>query len=421
MPESTTVPVPTFPAGVRRLPRAAAFVAVIAIMVLFQAASSALTPLFVIYQRLWGFSSAIITLVFAVFVVGLLAALLTLGALSDYVGRRPVLLTSLALQAVALVLFLTATDVAALLIARAVQGVATGMVLPTLGAMLVDFDPPDAPGRATIASGVVPIGGLAVGSLGCGALAQYAPDPAHLVWAMLLGATAIALIVALTFAESSPGRSGVLRSFVPRLGIPRLLRSDVLALVPVIVASWALGGLYLSLGPSAAATVFGIADHFVGGLVATLLCGAGAVTAFTLRRSSDIVVRRSSAALLAIGTAVTLLGTITGSVMAAVVGTVVAGIGYGAAGLATFGQIATLAEPVDPAERGELFAVAYAVAYLSFSLPALGAGYLTTLVSLRDTVLVYAGVVILVGLVALVVQEVRASGERDSGAKRTSS
>ncbi len=397
MPNPTTSTLP----GTRRMRRGAAFAAAVAIMVLFQAASGALTPLLVVYQRMWGSSPMRISLVFAVFVLGLLGALLTLGALSDHVGRRPVVLTALALEASALVLFLSASGVTALLVARAVQGVATGMVLPALGAMLVDFDRPQAPGRASVASGVTPLAGLALGTLGCGALAQYAPDPTQLVWALLLGVTALALVSTFSFIETSPGRRGVLRSLVPRLSVPLQVRGAVLAITPMIVASWALGGLYLSLGPTTAAGVFGVTDHFIGGLVATLLCGAGAVTAFALRHMSAVRVRRASAALLTVGTAVTIAGTITGSFTAAMVGTAVAGIGYGAAGLATFGAIATLAEPLDPAERGGLFAVAYVVAYLSFSLPAVAAGYLATRVSLRATVVDYGAAVIIVGLLAL--------------------
>jgi MFS family permease len=399
-------PAPLISSSAKRLPHSAGFVVIIAIMVLFQAASSALTPLFVVYQRSWGFSSATITLIFAIFVFGLLCSLLVAGALSDHIGRRPVLLTSIALESVALSLFLVAGDADILLIARAVQGVATGMVLPALGATLVDFNPPHAPGRAAVVNGVVPIGGLALGSLACGALVQFGPDPTHLVWALLLGALALAFLAVLALPEPAERRPGVVRSLVPRLGVPHRLRGDVYALVPVIVASWALGGLYLSLGPSAAVTVFGISSHFVGGLVATLLCGTGAVAAFALRGRPRTTVLRMSVVLLTAGTAVTLSGTITGSVAFAIVGTMVAGIGYGASGLATLGSLAKLAGPAS-AERGALFAVAYAVAYLAFSLPAVAAGYATTLVGLHTTVVVYSIVVIVIGLAAFSIQETR--------------
>ncbi|HEX5117440.1 MAG TPA: MFS transporter [Pseudonocardiaceae bacterium] len=378
-------------------PPTAAFAAVVAIMVLFQAAASAPTPLYVVYQRMWGFSSATLTLVFAIFVLVLLATLLVAGALSDHVGRRPVLLAGITLEAVALLLFLFAGGVSTLLAARAVQGVATGLILPTLGATVVDLNPPHRPRAATVVNGVVPVGGLAVGSIACGALVQYGPDPTRLVWLLLLGTLVLAFVAVLALPESSARRPGVARSLVPRLGVPQRLRGDVVALVPVIVASWALGGLYLSLGPSAAAAVFGVTNHFLGGLVATLLCGTGAVAAFVfaVRRTAA---GRASVTLLAVGTALTLVGVLTGEVATAIAGTVVAGVGYGASGLATFGRMAGL--PAQPAERGELFAVGYTVAYLAFSLPALAAGFASTRIGLHTTVVAYAAVVIVVAVAA---------------------
>src|SRR5207247_1102521 len=105
----------------------------------------------------------------------LIISLLVVGALSDHVGRRPVLAAAIALEAAALVLFIAAGDVPVLLIARIAQGIATGAALTTLRATLVDLNPPHAPGRAGAVNGVAAIGGLALGALGCGALVQFAP------------------------------------------------------------------------------------------------------------------------------------------------------------------------------------------------------------------------------------------------------
>jgi MFS family permease len=412
MPDTKTVtPAPSVTAtGARRLRRRASFNAVIAVMVLFQAASAAPAPLYIVYQRLWGFSAATLTLIFAIFVLGLLAALLVLGTLSDYLGRRPVLAAAIAREAAALLLFLRADGVTMLLTARLAQGIATGMALPALGAALVEFNPPHAQGRAAVVSGVVPIGGLAFGALACSALVQYAPGPTRLVWTLLLGAMAAALLVVAALPETAARRPGIAGSLVPRLGVPRRLRGDVWALVPVIVASWALGGLYLSLGPSAVVTLFGLASHFFGGLEVALLCGTGAGAAFALRNRSGRAVARISTTLLAAGTALTLLGIVTDGLAVAISGTILAGIGYGASGLAAFGSLARLAGPADPAERAGLFAVAYTVAYLAFSLPAGAAGYAATLTGLRATVIAYSFLVILTGLAAFLIQETRRRG-----------
>src|SRR6202158_4925355 len=143
-----------------------AFGATAAIFVLFAAAASAPTPLYVVYQKEWGFATSTLTLIFAVYVFGLIGSLLVLGGLSDHVGRRPVLGAAIALEAVAFVLFFIAGDVMVLLVARVAQGIATGMAFSTLGATLVDMNPPHSPGRAGLVNGVAPISGLALGALG---------------------------------------------------------------------------------------------------------------------------------------------------------------------------------------------------------------------------------------------------------------
>ncbi len=406
---------PASTVGPRRLPHPVAFAGVATILVLFLAASSAPSPLYVVYQQSWGFSATTLTVVFAVYVLGLMASLLVVGALSDHVGRRPVLAAAVALEVVALLLFISADGVTLLLLARVAQGIATGAAMTTLGATLVDLNPPRSPGRAGVVNGVAPLGGLAVGALGCGALVQFAPAPTHLVYALLLGGMVVAAVLVFFLPETSARRPGGLASLAPRLGIPTRLRPDVLALLPILVASWALGGLYLSLGPSVAAGLFGLSNHLIGGLVVSLLCGVGAATAFTLRGWRTERVLRLAAALLTAGTALSLVGVETGSVALAASGTAIAGIGFGASALACFGTLARLAAPE---ERGELFAVAYVIAYLAFSVPAVLAGLASTVFGLHTTAVVYGLVVVALGLVALVAQQVRAAKTRERGGER---
>jgi MFS family permease len=398
----------TGPAGTPgRLSLPIAFGAIAAIFVRFAAAASAPTPLYVVYQKEWGFPTSTLTLIFAVYVVGLIGSLLVFGALSDHIGRRPVLAGAIALEAVAFVLFFGAGDVTVLLVARVAQGIATGAAFSTLGATLVDMNPPHSPGRAGLVNGVAPISGLAIGALGCGALVQYAPAPTHLVFALLLAGMVFAGVVIVRMPETSAGRPGAVASLIPILGIPARLRSDVLALVPIIVASWSLGGLYLSLGPSVAVSIFGLSNHLIGGLVVTLLCGAGAVTAFVLRAWPTTRVLLISAILLSAGTALTLAGIELQAVALAVVGTVLAGVGFGASALASFGTLARIATP---GERSELLAAALVIAYLAFSLPAVAAGFATSSIGLHTTTVVYALGVVAFGLIALAALGIRSAG-----------
>ncbi|AEV81489.1 MFS transporter [Actinoplanes sp. SE50] len=387
-----------------RLSRPAAFTAIAAILVTFAAASAVPSPLYVVYQHLWGFSPAMLTVVFAVYVVALIATLLTLGALSDYIGRRPVLAGAILLEAVALTLFLTAGDVGTLLAARVVQGVATGAALSTLGATLIDLNPAHAPGRAGLISGIAPVAGLGIGAFGCGVLVKFAPFPTHLVYALLLAGMVVAALAVAWMPETSGRRPGAAASLIPRLGVPARLRGDLFALIPIIVASWALGGLYLSLGPSVASDSFGIHDHLAGGLVVALVCGTGAVTSFLLRQVATPRVLTIAGSGLLLGGALGFAGLETGSLPLAVIGSIISGAGFGAAALASFSTLARIAEPH---ERGELLAVALTISYAALSIPAVIAGQTATHIGLHITALWYAAIVAALALLALVAQRLR--------------
>lgn len=396
----------------RGLSRPVAFASIAAVFVLFMAASSAPSPLYVIYQHEWSFSATTLTTVFAVYVVGMIGALLVLGALSDHIGRRPVLASAIALEAVAMALFIVADDVSILLVARFVQGIATGAATTTLGATLVDLNPPHAPHRAGVITGAAPTFGLGLGALGCGVLAEYGPHPTRLVYVLLLAALVLAGLLIALIPETAQRRPGVVRSLQPRLGVAPRLRTDLMALVPILVASWALGGLYLSLGPSVAANLFGLSSHVIGGLVVTLLCVPASITAFALRGWPTERTLALSATLLLLGTAVGLGGVEANSLTMAASGTALAGVGFGGSALASFGTLARIAEP---AERGELFAVAFVISYLAFSIPAVVAGIAATNVGLHETSVVYSVAVIAFSALALAAQRLRTGRARNTG------
>ncbi|MFE9674334.1 MFS transporter [Streptomyces sp. NPDC006259] len=388
----------------RELSRPAAFAALAVVFVLFMAASSAPSPLYVVYQQRWGFSATTLTTVFAVYVLGMIAALLVLGALSDHLGRRPVLLSALVLEAVSMTLFLTADDIAVLLAARVVQGIATGAAMTALGAALVDLNPAHAPHRAGVVTGAAPTFGLGLGALGCGILVEYGPHPTRLVYALLLAGLALAAVLLLALPETVRRRPGAARSLQPRLRVAPHLRADLLGLVPILVASWALGGLYLSLGPSVAVGLFGLSSHVVGGLVVTLLTVPASLTALALRTWPTARTLTLGASLLLAGTVVALAGVLEHSLITAALGTLVAGIGFGGSALASFGTLARMAAP---SERGELLSVAFVISYLSFSVPAVIAGTAATHTGLHDTFVAYAATVAFLSALALVAQGLR--------------
>lgn len=380
------------------LPHNRAFWAMAAIAVTFPAISAVPSPLYSLYQDMWGFSDAVLTEVFAIYVVALLFSLLVFGGLSDHVGRRPVLLGAIFFEALSLVFFLVAGGVATLALARVVQGLATGVALATLSAVIVDLQPAHAPKRSGVVNGVAPLAGLALGALGCGLLVQFAPWPTSLIFVILLVALAFSALAVWKSPETSALRSGARRSLIPKVGLPAHLRPEFMTLLPIMVAGWALGGLYLSLGPSIASSFIDKDPYLTGAIVVTALCGTGAFVVYLLRRREPRTVIRLAAAWLCVGIALSLIGLQLDVGHLALIGTVVSGVGFGASALGSFGALVDLPHPD---ERGELFAFAYVVSYVAFSVPAVISGFASDRIGLHDTAVIYGAVILVVSIVAL--------------------
>lgn len=390
----TAVPSPaTATAGSRP---AGSFWVVAAILFLFMFAASAPSPLYGVYAARWHFSPTTLTAVFGVYALALLGALLVTGSLSDSVGRRPVILAALAVQAVSMMVFLAADGVGWLYVARVLQGLATGTVTGAVAAALIDLQPAGRPGAGALVNGVTPMIGLALGGLGAGALVQYGPAPLRLVYLLMLAGFVLLAMALLTVPEPVT-RTGAVR-LRPRVGVERAVRSPFLAALPCLVATWALGGLYLSLGPSLVLQLQHSGNRLFGGFVVFLLAGSGAAAALVVRRLTPRLLMLAGCVALAAGVAVTILGVAASIVGLFLLGTAVSGAGFGTAFLGAFRTLAALASP---SRRGELIAAVYIAAYLAFSLPAVIAGVVTSHLGLRDTAIGYAAVVGALAIVAI--------------------
>ncbi|MCQ8186669.1 MFS transporter [Streptomyces rugosispiralis] len=379
----------------RRISSGPATVLPAATMLTFLAASSAPTPLYRVYQAHWAFSSGMLTVIFGVYAVCLLLALLTVGSLSDHVGRRPVILGALALDAVAMLAFSTADGVPLLIAARMVQGIATGAATGALAAAILDAERPHGP----IVNSVAPIAGLAVGGLGSAALVQFLPWPRQTVYLVLLVVFAIEAIGTIVVTETSPMMPGARQAIRPNVGIPAAARSAFAAIALLDIAAWALGGFYLSLGPSLVRVVTGSNSILLGGLLVFTLAAAGAAAIWLLRAVAAGRVMRFGAAALAIGVAVTIAATQAGSQALLFAGTLIAGTGFGA----SFQGVTRTVFPLAPAaERGKLVAAFYVLSYLAFAIPAVAAGVIATSVSLLTTATGYGVVLIALAVTALI-------------------
>jgi hypothetical protein len=359
-------------------------------------AAAAPSPLYGIYQAQWRFSAITLTAVFAAYAVLLLVTLLVFGSLSDYLGRRRVILVGLAMAAGACGLFLAARGVGMLLAARALHGAAVGTASSALGAALIDLQP-EGSGRAPVVTTGASLLGLAAGGLGTSALVQYGPAPTRLIWWLLLGAFLAAAAAVLAMPETAPARPGVLATLRPRVAVPRQARGTFAVALPCLVAVWMTSGFYLALGPSLAAQVLRSPDLVWGGLVIFLLAGIGAAATVVARRASGPSAMLVGCLALVAGTVVTLAAIQATSAAAFLTGTAVAGAGFGTAMLGAFRAISARAAP---GQRAGLIAAYFIVSYAAFSIPVVAAGVAITHVGLHRTALVYCAVIAVLAAVA---------------------
>jgi MFS family permease len=367
-------------------PRVISFWVLASMLSLFLFAASAPSPLYPVYAARWGFSSITLTAVYAIYAGGALLALLTSGRLSDHLGRRKVVVAALLIQIAGVAAFIGADSVELLFIGRILNGVATGVATGAISAWLLDLQPPDKPSLGGLVGGVAVLAGLGTGAFGSGLLVQYALNPLRLVYWLLVIAFAAALVSTFFIPDVADRSPGAFRSMRPRVGVPAVARSAFVALLPSLVAIWALGGLYLSLGPSLAITLAGDDSRVAGGLVIMALLGVGAASSTVVRAVSPRVVLIRGSLVLIAGVGITLVAVAMGSTTGLYAGSVFAGLGFGPA---FSGVMRTLTPLAPPDKRGALLASTYIAIYLSFSIPTVIAGFAVANFPLLSTTYVY--------------------------------
>ena len=388
----------------RRMSRTAALWLNASIFVTYLAASTAPSPLYSLYREAWGFSALTLTLVFSTYAFTLLAALLFTGALSDHLGRRQVVLVALGLEIASILVFRHADSVAWLFVARAVQGVATGIATSALSAGMLDIDRE----RGSLLNSVSPLFGMGFGALVAGGLAQFAPEPTRLVFDLLLAILALQAVAAYFLPETVTKRPGALASMKPQLAVPKRAWPTLWKVLPVNTAQWALGGFYASLGPSLARIVTGVHSPLLGGGAVAALVLSGAIAILALRTRPARAVLAGGTAALVIGLSVTLAGVQLHSTAAFFAGTVIAGLGFGAAFNGTLRTLVPLAEAH---ERAGLMSTFFALSYLAFSLPAIAAGVFAGHFGLQSASIGYGLLLVVLACVALAMM---ARGQADS-------
>jgi hypothetical protein len=365
--------------------------------VTFMAVSAAPTPVYRLYRETLGLTPFAITFIFAVYSFTMIGAFLTIARLSDYVGRKPMIWLALGLNAFALLLFFIAESAEMLALARAVQGVATGVALATLGAVIADA----APQWAATLNSMTAFVGLALGALISGAFITFAPWPTHLVYAVLLGVTFAEMVILAWIAETTSRKAGAWGGIRPKLTVPAAAAVPMARLFPLTLSAWALGGFYLSLMPSLVIEATGVRSPLVGAAVVSALMLSGGISSLATRDFDAGKIVRASSALLAVGIVLTLFAIAAGSPVGMFFGTIVAGAGFGA----SYGASLRLLLPLASShQRAGLLSAYFVESYLAFALPAVAAGLAAPRFGLVTTALYYGSALALSALVTLTVE-----------------
>ena len=336
------------------------------------------TPLYPLYQQALGLDPLAITIVFAIYALGVIAGLMLFGRLSDAVGRKGVLRAALLLSLASALAFAIAKDLPTIYLARVLSGFSAGIFTGSGTAYLVELAAPALRARAATLAVAANMGGLGLGTLLSGMLGQYAPWPLHLTYLVDAGLVALALI-ALSFAPETVIATGTFRLSLQRLRIPPEVRA---VFVPAAIAGtcgFAVAGLFSAVAPSFLARAIGQSNHAHAGLLVFVLMGTTAfgqivVSRFERRRALQV-----GTALLLAGVGLLGLGLAQRAEWLLFAAALVDGFGQGlgiGSGLAEINARLTHA-------RGEVGSAYFVLIYLGLAFPVVGVGVLADVAGLE--------------------------------------
>jgi len=374
--------------------RTTAFMVVGAAWFAMMAGSNLATPLYAIYEGEFGFSKAVLTLVFATYALVLAPSLLLFGQLSDRLGRRRVMAAGFATATVGLILFAIAASLAWLFAARAVQGLAVGMISGAAAAALVELDPAPQEDRAALFAALAQAGGSASGPLIAGMLAEWAPARLVLPFAVFICLGVVATAAALAIPE--PGRVVGGRITIVRPSVPAEIRSLFVRVSVTGAAVWAVAACFLSIVPSYAAELLDTTNLALLGAVSAVMLATSCVAQISARHmSAHARMQAIGLVLLAIGLVALVLAFPTRSLLVLLAAGLFAGTGHGLAFLGGQAQL-NLAAPPD--QRGAVNAAFYTLIYLGVATAVISTGLLTLHFALSTAVTAFGVAVSAVAL-----------------------
>lgn len=376
---------PSGPAGAAALRRGAVVATVFAFFATM-VGTTLPTALYSIYAAKLSFSSLTVTVLFAVYALGVVAALLVFGRLSDQLGRRPVLMLALGLGALSAVLFMLPPSLWLLVVARVISGFSAGFISGAGTAAVIDLFPADRRATGGMLAVAANSGGLATGNLLGGVVASWSTTPLVTPFAVHLVLVAVAA-AGLLFCTPRPHRAARVELRVQRLRVPPAIRGAFVRAVLAAGAGFAVSGVLTAVTALFLAHDLHIGNHWLAGLIVFSIFATMAVGQLLAGRLDPQRALVSGCAGLVL--AATLVAVALGLTLLAplVVAAIVLGL---AGGFCVNAGLATTVEQVPQDRRGEVSSAYFAALYVFLALPAIGVGLLGTAVGLRESGLVFA-------------------------------
>jgi MFS family permease len=381
----------------RELIRSRAFAVVALALSLTMLSTTLPTPLYALYRERLGFSELMVTVIFASYASGVIAALAMFGSLSDQIGRRKVLLSGLVFAALSAVAFLLANGLPLLLAGRILSGLSAGIFTGTATATLVDLGRPNERGYSTLVAAVANIGGLGCGPLLAGVVSEWGSSPLRLIFWIdlaLLAAAAIGI-----YSVPEPVKTLTRPRLRPHaLSIPRELRVTFTHAALAAFAGTAVLGLFTAVAPAFLSQDLGVTNRAAVGLVVFSVFAASAVGQVLLERLDESTALAGGCLALIAGMGFVAVALAFSSLAMLVVGGAVAGVGQGM----TFrAGLAAVNAGAPSSQRSQIASTYFIVTYVGLAVPVVGVGLLAQANGLRPAGLVFTGAVALLAAAVL--------------------
>jgi MFS family permease len=357
------------------------------------------TPLYALYQQKYVLTSLLITIIFTVYALGVLLALVFFGRVSDHFGRRPILIGGLIMAATSTLLFIFAQSVSVLLLARFISGLGSGLLTGTATAALAELEPTCSPQRAARVATAANMGGLGLGPLIAGLFAQLAPDPTQLVFIVYLVFVFVCIGLVGFLPETVRSRD---RKFdaKSRVGVPSSTRGVFVQSAVTVFSVFAILGLFSALSASFLRETLKQPNLLVDGIVVFLLFGIATVAQVGMSRLTSRTARVAGIVTLLVALTFIEFGLSLPSLILFLAGTVIGGLGIG---LAFMGSLAAINQVAPLNRRGEMGSAFFVAAYVGLTVPVVGVGFLIDATNFVVGTIILAVALVLLLLATLMV------------------